>query len=208
LVGKNDSAAATAAHRAAPMAWAASSTIGTPIAGHAAGRPNRWTGSAARVRGPTAAAAAWGSALSVASTSANTGRAPTRTIAPTVAKNDSGVVTISSPGPQPSAIAIASSASVPELVPTAWRDAGRRGQRPLEALDLGAADEAAVIEHPRDRASIAGRIAASSAAHVEERDRGHGSAPRLIEGRHDRRGAPKRSAAARRSWPGPRPRRG
>jgi hypothetical protein len=36
-----------------------------------------------------------------------------------VAKNDSGVVTISSPGPQPSAIAIASSASVPELVPTA-----------------------------------------------------------------------------------------
>jgi hypothetical protein len=71
------------------------------------------------VRGPTAAATAWGSALRLASTSANTGRAPTRTIAPTVAKNDSGVVTISSPGPQPSAIAIASSASVPELVPTA-----------------------------------------------------------------------------------------
>jgi hypothetical protein len=34
-----------------------------------------------RVRGPTAAATAWGSALRVASTSANTGRAPTRTIA-------------------------------------------------------------------------------------------------------------------------------
>ena len=72
----------------------------------------------ARVRDVTAAAAA-GSRLSVSSTSTNTGRAPSRTMTPAVAKNDSGVVTTSVPGPTPSAISVASSASVPELTPTA-----------------------------------------------------------------------------------------
>src|SRR3954451_5327095 len=50
--------------------------------------------------------------------STNTGFAPTRAIAPAVAKNVYGVVMTSSPSPMPSAIRQARSASVPEDMPT------------------------------------------------------------------------------------------
>jgi hypothetical protein len=94
-----------------------------------------------------------------------------------VAKNDSGVVTISSPRPQPSAIAIATQRVGARAGADRAGDAGRGGQRPLEALDLGAADEAAVIEHPRDRGVDRRADRRQLAAHVEERDGGgHGSA--------------------------------
>ena len=107
-----------------------------------AARPNRCTTSTARVLGPTRAAAALGSRLSVAgSTSANTGVAPRRTIAPAVAKNENGVVTTSSPGPTPQAISAASSASVPDETPTACGMRQRRRDLALERLDLGAQDE-------------------------------------------------------------------
>lgn len=51
--------------------------------------------------------------------SAKTGTAPTRLIAPAVAKNVYGVVTTSSPGPIPSAIKEIIRASLPEETPTA-----------------------------------------------------------------------------------------
>src|SRR5258708_21777068 len=51
--------------------------------------------------------------------STNTGVAPTRAIAPTVAKNVYGLVITSSPGPMFSAIKQANKASVPEETPTA-----------------------------------------------------------------------------------------
>src|SRR5258706_7784271 len=51
--------------------------------------------------------------------STNTGVAPTRAIAPTVAKNVYGVVMTSSPDPMFSAIKQANNASVPEETPTA-----------------------------------------------------------------------------------------
>ncbi len=51
--------------------------------------------------------------------STNTGVAPTRAMAPTVAKNVYGVVMTSSPGPMFSTIKHASKASVPEETPTA-----------------------------------------------------------------------------------------
>src|SRR5258708_2428773 len=51
--------------------------------------------------------------------STNTGVAPTRAIAPTLAKNVYGVVITSLPGPMFSAIKQANKASVPEETPTA-----------------------------------------------------------------------------------------
>src|SRR5258708_24539155 len=51
--------------------------------------------------------------------STNTGVAPSRAIAPTVAKNVYGVVITSSPGPMFSAIKQANKASVPDETPTA-----------------------------------------------------------------------------------------
>ena len=53
--------------------------------------------------------------------SANTSRAPVRTIDPPVAKNVNGLVTTASPGPMSSAINASSSASLPEATPIAWR---------------------------------------------------------------------------------------
>ena len=53
------------------------------------------------------------------STSANTGRAPTRDTDPAVAKNENVGVMTSSPGPIPSAISETSSASVPDDRPIA-----------------------------------------------------------------------------------------
>src|SRR5712671_3044719 len=53
--------------------------------------------------------------------STKTGVAPTRAIAPTVAKNVYGVVITSSPGPMSSAIRHANKASVPEETPTACK---------------------------------------------------------------------------------------
>ena len=51
--------------------------------------------------------------------SAKIGVAPTRTIAPTVAKKVNGVVMTSSPGPIPSTISEMMSASEPLVTPTA-----------------------------------------------------------------------------------------
>src|SRR5437016_8697225 len=52
--------------------------------------------------------------------STKTGVAPTRAIAPAVAKKVYGVVITSSPGPIFSAIRQANKASLPEETPTAW----------------------------------------------------------------------------------------
>ena len=84
----------TFAARTAPIAWAASSTIATPrdsasfsSRGMSAQRPNRCTGTMARLRGPSAASTAAGSIAKLpGSMSAKTGRAPARRIASTVAK--------------------------------------------------------------------------------------------------------------------------
>ena len=54
------------------------------------------------------------------SMSANTGSAPTFTIAPAVAKKLNGVVRTRSPGPTPAAFSASISASVPLATPTAW----------------------------------------------------------------------------------------
>ena len=52
--------------------------------------------------------------------SAKTGVAPTRTIAPTVAKKVNGVVITSSPALIPSTISAMINASEPLVTPTAW----------------------------------------------------------------------------------------
>src|SRR5580765_3503806 len=72
------------------------------------------------VRGVSARAMAAGSALNViGSMSTNTGVAPTRLTDPAVAKNENVGVITSSPGPMPSAMSTASSASVPDETVTA-----------------------------------------------------------------------------------------
>jgi hypothetical protein len=53
------------------------------------------------------------------STSTNSGRAPTLTMAETVEKKVNGVVMTASPGPTPSAISASKSASLPDATPTA-----------------------------------------------------------------------------------------
>ncbi len=53
--------------------------------------------------------------------SANTGLAPSRAIAPTVATKVNGVVMTSSPGPIPNPIKASSNASEPDAHPTAAR---------------------------------------------------------------------------------------
>jgi hypothetical protein len=84
--GKNDKQLMMPPSLQAPMDWAASSTTGCSTLGSVAGRPNRWTGIKARVLALQAAAAAAGSRLKLSgSTSANTGRAPSRAMQPTVA---------------------------------------------------------------------------------------------------------------------------
>ena len=55
------------------------------------------------------------------SMSTNAGVAPRRAMTPAVAKKEYGVVTTTSPTPISSAIKTASSASVPDETPTAWR---------------------------------------------------------------------------------------
>ena len=52
--------------------------------------------------------------------STNTGLAPSRAMAPAVAKKVNGVVITSSPGLIPMAISETSSASVPDETPTPW----------------------------------------------------------------------------------------
>ena len=87
----------------------------------AQGRPNRCTGSTARVRAVTARSAKSGSRFMLSSsTSTNTGSAPTWLMASAVAKKVNGVVITSSPGPMPRARRAMTRASVPELQPTAW----------------------------------------------------------------------------------------
>ncbi|MBK8940565.1 MAG: hypothetical protein IPM79_23870 [Polyangiaceae bacterium] len=110
----------------APKACAASSITGMPRSAarsksaRSAGRPNRWTGRMARVLSVMAARTALGSRLYVSgSMSAKTGVAPTRRIAPAVAKKDSGVVMTSSPAPSSSAMSETSSASEPDDTPIA-----------------------------------------------------------------------------------------
>ena len=74
----------------------------------------------ALVRGVIAAAMAETSMLNVAgSISTRTGRAPSLTMAPAVAKNEYVVVMTSSPGEIPSAISASRTASVPEDTATA-----------------------------------------------------------------------------------------
>ena len=76
----------------------------------------------ARVRSVMADSTARASRLYVdGSMSTNTGVAPRRATTPAEAKNEYGVVTTSSPGPTSSAMSAASSASVPEDIPTAKR---------------------------------------------------------------------------------------
>ena len=104
------------------MACAASSMTGMParsaaamIGSMSAASPKRCTGMMALVRGVIAARVCAGSMLNVAgSMSTSTGVAPTRTIAPAVAKNENVVVTTSSPAPMPSAMSASRSASVPD----------------------------------------------------------------------------------------------
>ena len=54
------------------------------------------------------------------SMSTKTGVAPTREMAPAVAKKEKGVVMTSSPGPMSSAMSATSSASVPDDTPIPW----------------------------------------------------------------------------------------
>ena len=82
--------------------------------------PNRCTGRMALVRGPTARSTSSGRRAKVSgSMSTKTGVAPTASIDSEVAKNVNGEVTTSSPGPTPRARSAITSASVPELTPTA-----------------------------------------------------------------------------------------
>ena len=69
---------------------------------------------------------------------------------PAVAKNEYVVVTTSSPGPIPSAIIAASSASVPEDTVTASGDLEVLRKLALERIDLRAEDEALTVADPRD----------------------------------------------------------
>ena len=75
--------------------------------------------STARVRGVVRRAISAGSRLSVSSISANTGRAPTRTIAVKHAIQLHAVTITSSPGPIPAAAIATSNAPVPLLTANA-----------------------------------------------------------------------------------------
>ena len=82
--------------------------------------------------------------------STSTGRAPTRTIAPAVAKNEYVVVTTSSPALMSSAISASSSASVPDDTAIACGMPSMRGELALERVDLGPHDEALAVADARD----------------------------------------------------------
>ena len=85
-----------------------------------AGRPAWCTTTTARAAGvSTASIVAADSAWVSRSTSANTGLAPTVTIADAEAMNVRGVTTTSSPGPMPSPFRASSSATVPLASATA-----------------------------------------------------------------------------------------
>jgi hypothetical protein len=71
------------------------------------------------------------------SMSANTGAAPRRTIASTVATNVKGVVTISSPALIPWAIRARIRASVPEEQPTAWLVPAKAASASSSSAPLG-----------------------------------------------------------------------
>ena len=104
------------------------------------------------VRAVIAAATAAGSTLKVSgSMSTSTGVAPTRETQPAVAKNEKVGVITSSPGPIPSAISAASSASVPDERADGVPHAEQAGEIRFEPLDLGTADEPLAVADPGDR---------------------------------------------------------
>ena len=108
-----------------------------------ASRPKRWTGTMPTTR-PSARSIGRGhrrrdrGSACTGSMSANSGRAPTRTMVLAVAKKLKGVVMTALPGPTPSAPSASASASVPDADPDRVRHAAVRGHRRLEALDVRA----------------------------------------------------------------------
>jgi hypothetical protein len=108
-----------------PVAWHASSRSATPFslqsassAPRSAMAPHMWTGITARVRGVTAARADDGESVSVSSTSASTGVAPTESTASKLATKVKVGMTTSSPEPTPRAASAVVSAAVP--LETSW----------------------------------------------------------------------------------------
>src|SRR5262249_12385721 len=157
--------------RFAPIACAASSTIGTsaPTAEEAARWissigahwPNRCTGMMAATRGEAAArATSPASRLNVAaSLSAKIGRAPSRAIDEAVAKNENDDVTTASPGLTPSACSASMRASVPEATPTAWRAPQRAAISRSSCSTTGPRMNRWLSSTSRTAASISARIA-------------------------------------------------
>ena len=128
----------------------------------------------ARVRGVIAARTASGSRLQVTgSMSTSTGVAPSRAMHPAVAKNEYVLVMTSSPGPMPSAISTASSASVPDDTAIASPALEGRGQLALERLDLRAHDESLAVADAGDRGEDLVAKRPVLRVEVEERDRIH-----------------------------------
>lgn len=108
------------------------------MASMSAGWPYSDTGRMARVRGPMRAAISAGSRLPLSgSASANTGRAPSSTMASAVAMKENGVVMTSSPGSTPSAMSEISSASVPEDTVMQWRAPQNAARLPSNCATSG-----------------------------------------------------------------------
>ena len=103
-----------------------------------AGWPYSDTGRMARVRGVMRSATRRASRLPVAaSTSTNTGVAPTSNTASAAAMNENGVVITSSPALMPSAIRAMTSASVPEDTVMQWRAPVRAASRASSSATSG-----------------------------------------------------------------------
>ena len=80
----------------------------------------------------------------------------------------------SSPGPMPSAIIAASSASVPDDTAMASRTPSVLGELALERLDLGTHDEALAVADPGDRGENLVAEGTVLRLQIEERNRGPG----------------------------------
>ena len=121
-----------------------------------AGRPNRWTGQIAFVRGVMAAAIAVrvdvvGVGLDVDEHRRGAG---VQDRADTVALNVWPTVMTSSPGPSPSPAKMHISATVPLLTAIAWRDADERGPALLELRDPPAAGQHPAAQDLGDRRDL------------------------------------------------------
>ncbi len=144
-------APARAPSSVAPVAWAASSSTGTPssaISSTGATFPNRCTTTTALVLGVMAARTVSAVTQKVAgSTSQYTGTAPTFTVASTVAKNvnEGQIDLVARPDPQSAQGDRDGVGAVghPDRVP----DAQVGGELALEGLDLRPEDEAPSLEH-------------------------------------------------------------